>query len=98
MAAVALVQVPAVLWYAIVATPACDEARSTAAVLAAQVGLVAVAVAAAGVAVTLGVRFMRLRHGWWLWWPMPLLALVGPALMFWVLPQLSPGTGGLLCT
>lgn len=97
MLLVGLAQAPAALWYVTSATPACDAQVSDSQLLAAQVGLVAMGVATLALAVVLAVRFLRLRWGWLIWWIVPVAALAAPAAALYMLPTLSPGTGGLFC-
>lgn len=97
MLVVGLAQVPAVLWYVTAATPACELPVSGAQTLTTQVGLVGLGLASATLAVLLGARFLRLRWGWLLWWVVVVLAVAAPAATLYMLPTLSPGTGGLFC-
>lgn len=94
---VAALQAPAVLWYVTAATPACDVTVTAAQLTGARVGLGALALASAALAVVLGARFLRLRWGWLVWWVVPVLAVAAPLVAVYLLPKLSPGTGGLLC-
>jgi hypothetical protein len=97
MLAVGLLQAPAVLWYVVAATPACGAAVTTSQLLLARVGLGALGATSAALAIYLGVRFLRLRWGWSLWWIVVAASLTAPAVVVYMLPHLSPGTGGLLC-
>lgn len=97
MLLIAALQAPAVLWYVTAATPACGAAADPALLTGAKVGLIALGLASAAVAVVLGVRFLRLRWGWLLWWVVPVAALAAPAATWHFLPTLVPGTGGLFC-
>lgn len=97
MLVVGLAQAPAILWYATSATPACGAALSQAQTLSAQVGLVALALASLALAVLLAARFLRLRWGWILWSVVALASVAAPAAALYMLPTLSPGTGGLFC-
>lgn len=97
MLVVGLAQAPAALWYVTAATPACSEVASADLLLLTKVGLIAMALASAALAVVLGSRFLRLRWGWLLWWVVPVVAVAAPAATIYLLPKLSPGTGGMFC-
>lgn len=97
MLLIGLAQAPALFWYVLQATPECGQALSPAQTTAALTGIVLVAVATFTLAIVLGVRFLKLRWGWLLWWIVPAAALVGPIIAWKFLPVLSPGTGGLFC-
>lgn len=92
-----LLQVPALIWYVTVATPACSATAADGSRLAAQIGIGALGAATLALSVVLAVRFLRLRWGWLAWWPVSIAAIAAPAAALYMLPTLSPGVGGLFC-